>query len=126
MGNASGPVGNATETTTAEMGAMRPLRHVEPTARRWKGGLPALMGDASGPLTNATVTTTAEMGAMRPLRHVETTVGEKTSDVPMGNASGPISNAMGTTTAWMRAMKIHLSVAEDVPKTQQEAKQQPS
>ena len=87
MGNASRSLGNATETTTAEMGAMRQLRHVEPTARRWKGGLPALMGDASRPHTNATeAVQTAEMGAM----------------------------------------KIHPSVAEDVPKTQQEAKQPPS
>ena len=78
MGDASGHHTNATETRTAKMGAMRPLRHVAPTAGAggWKGGLPALMGNASGPFTNATETTTAKMGAMRPVRHVETTVGE--------------------------------------------------
>ena len=77
MGDASGPITNATEAGTAKMGAMRPLRHVGPTARRWKvEGLPVLMGNASGPHGNATDSATAKMGAMRPLRHVETTVGE--------------------------------------------------
>ena len=127
MGNASMPLTNAMDTATAEMGAMRPLRHVAPTVRRWEAeGLSAqTMSNASWPLGNATETATAEMGAMRPLRHVETTVGEKTSDVPMGNASGPLTNATETATVEMGAMKIHLFVIEDVPKTQQEAKQPP-
>jgi len=87
MGNASGPLSNAMDTADAEMVAMRPQIHVEPTARRWNTGLPA----------------------------------------PVGNASGPLANAMAAVqTAEMGAMKIHLSVAEDVPKTQQEAKQPPS
>ena len=40
MGDASQPGRNVMGANqTAKMGAMRPLRHVEPTARRWKGGL---------------------------------------------------------------------------------------
>jgi len=68
VGNASWPGRNATDTATAEMGAMRPLRHVAPTARRCGAeGLPALMVNASGLPTNATVAVvqTAEMGAMK-------------------------------------------------------------
>ena len=84
------------------------------------------MGNASWPGRNATDTATAEMGAMRPLRLVETTAQEVASDVPMGGASGPLTNATETTTAEMGAMKLALSVAEDVPKTQQEANQPPS
>ena len=38
----------------------------------------------------------------------------------MGNASGPLTNATDAATAEMGAMKIHPSVAEDVPKTQQD------
>ena len=44
----------------------------------------------------------------------------------MGDASRPGRNATDTTTAEMEVMKLNLSVAEDVPKTQQEAKQPPS
>ena len=84
------------------------------------------MGNASMPLTNATDAATAVMGATRPLRHVETTAREVASDVPMGNACMPGRNATDAMTAEMGAMKIHLSVAEDAPKTQQEAKQRPS
>ena len=76
MGNAYGPLGNAMDTIHALMGAMKPKRHVEPTARRSKGDLPAQMGNASRPITNAMESSIALMGAMRPMRHVETTVGE--------------------------------------------------
>ena len=85
------------------------------------------MGLASRPLTNATETTTAEMGAMRPLKHVQPSA-SKVVDGPalMGDASRPIGNATDTVTAKMGVMKLDLSVAENVPKTQQEAKQPPS
>ena len=85
--------------------------------------MPALMGNASRLLGNAMETTTVEMGAMRPLRHVQPSA-SKVVDGPalMGNASGPVGNATETTTAEMGAMKLNLCVAEDVPKTQQEAK----
>ena len=74
MGDTSRTLGNAMDTATAEMGAMRPLRHVETTVGEKTSDVP--MGNASRPDTNATDTATAEIGAMRPLRHVETTVGE--------------------------------------------------
>ena len=65
MGNASRPLTNATDSPPAEMEAMRPLRHVAPTVRRWTGGLPAPMENASGTLTNVTENATAKMGAMK-------------------------------------------------------------
>ena len=75
MGDTSRTLGNAMDTATAEMGAMRPLRHVETTVGEKTSDVP--MGNASRPLTNAMeAVQTAEMGAMRPRRHVETTVGE--------------------------------------------------
>ena len=76
MGNAYGPLGNAMDTIHALMGAMKPKRHVEPTARRSKEGLPAQMGNASRTLTNVMEASIALMGAMRPTRRVEPTVGE--------------------------------------------------
>ena len=90
MGNASGPLGNAMEKRNAPMGAMKLKRHVEPTARRSREGLPAQMGNASRTLTNAMEASIALMGAMRPQRHVEPTAGELTSDVLTGNASRPL------------------------------------
>ena len=46
-GNASRPTGNAMDAVTAEMGAMRPLRHVAVVSCVTTSDVP--MGNASGP-----------------------------------------------------------------------------
>ena len=105
MGNASGHGRNVMEPSIALMGAMRTQRHVAPTARRSKEGLPAQMGSASGPITNAMERSIALMGAMRLFGDVPKTALRLTSDAHMGNASWPLRNAMDTRIALMGAMR---------------------
>ena len=52
MDNASRPTFNVMDTINAQMGVMRQLKDVAPTARRLKEELPARMGSAPGPGQN--------------------------------------------------------------------------
>ena len=95
--NASMITKNATDRRTVMMAAMRPQRHAEPTARRWREDLPATVANASMTIKNAMDRRTVTMAAMRPQRHAGPTarmwMGEG-SPAPTANASEENRNAM--------------------------------